>query len=293
MATMITPTTKVSDNGYYEAEGVRLSNDENETYGWLDTWNKSGFKSVSVDNAADTVSFYNFVEVNINNTNTDGATIYLGNVKRADITTSDGDDSIFATISTNKLSWSNLFQADTGAGNDHIELMNSLDSNYAIDNSKYTSIDIDAGTGDDYVSVLRISEAYNESVTRHIDGGEGLDVLALGANTTVEFENFEVVLGLSSSKPTTISIDETNLVEGEVVLFENILLQSDVDAFSGFDISATLDSSDVSWGAEADQLIAEYGDSTEYAYFELTNGTDTYYVVTDTLDFISDDIAVA
>jgi hypothetical protein len=282
MDTFKTHNISFNGNGHFDSEDVRLSNDGTETYGWLDTWNMHGFKAVSVDNAAETVSFYNFVDVNIHNTNTDGATVYLGNVKRADISLSDGDDSIFATISSNKLSWSNLFSADTGAGDDSIVLMNSLDSLFDASNSKYTSLDIDMGTGNDEVSINRISDAFNSSVTRHIDGGDGTDVLHLGANTTVDFENFEAVFGKNDEAPTAIILTEDNLIADHAVLLQDIDL--DLSDFStGFSFGTFTDSSGLSWAAEIDQLVADFGDATDYTYVEVHNNTtgEQYFFATD------------
>ena len=81
----------------------------------------------------------------------------------------------------------NKFTIDSGAGNDSILMTN-------VQNSKYTSFDIDAGSGNDKVDVSGLSSPYASSVSRLVDGGEGIDTLVI-SDSSVSFSNFEVVVG--------------------------------------------------------------------------------------------------
>ncbi len=63
-----------------------------------------------------------------------------------------------------------------------------------LNNSKYTEFDIDAGEGNDTVDIAELEVAAGGQ-ERHVDGGEGLDVLVTNGDAAVEFEGFEVVEG--------------------------------------------------------------------------------------------------
>jgi hypothetical protein len=227
-------TASLIDFGSTSVDGSQLYNidiphGQTVTILSVDTWNKAGFKEAQIHNDSDIVIVDNFVDVDIDNTNTSGSEIYLYNSKRGNITTSDGDDTIEIGVYTNNSGWVNKFTIDSGAGNDSILMTN-------VQNSKYTSFDIDVGSGNDKVDVSGLSSPYASSVSRLVDGGEGIDTLVI-SDSSVSFSNFEVVVGSKSDFGTSIAIT-SDLLASNASDFGLVFSNIDVSFASGFEFDA-------------------------------------------------------
>lgn len=270
-------TSFLASEGIESVDGASLgvsqfANGFSMTYASVDVWNKTGFKEVQINTDSDLILVDNFVDVDINNNNADGAEVYVSNVKRGSIDTGAGDDTIEVSIYSNNASWSNTFSIDSGAGDDSIALYNSL-------NSKYTSYNIDAGSGNDVVDVSLVSEEYSSSVTRTVDGGDGFDSIVISGTDNVSFANFEAV-----------TVTDADAV---VTLTSDLLANNNADGFG-----LVLSSSAFSFGelSVADaalaltELQAEYidslgFDSADFSAFAVTDGDDTYTLFADGLVF--------
>jgi hypothetical protein len=234
----------------------------------VDTWNKTGFKEAQVHNDSDIVIIDNFVDVDINNTNTEGSEIYVYNAKRGNITTSDGDDTIEIGVYSNSSDWTNTFTIDSGAGNDSILMTN-------VQNSKYTSFDIDAGSGNDKVDVSDLSSPYASSVSRLVDGGEGIDTLVISDNS-VSFSNFEVVVGSESDFSTSIAITSDLLASNASdfgLVFSNLDLSFSSDL--EFDTTSILSTE------QSDYLDSLGFDASDYASLTTYIDDVSYTIFTD------------
>ncbi len=269
-------TTYLAEAGIEAVDGASLgvsefANGFSMTYASVDVWNKSGFKEVQINTSSDLVLVDNFVDVDINNDNEDGADIYVNNVKRGSIDTGNGDDNIQVSIYSNTASWSNRFSIDSGAGDDSIALYNSV-------NSKFTSYDIDAGTGNDTVDVSDISTQYNNSVTRTADGGDGFDSIIISGTDNVSFSNFEVVTATDAELTLTSDILANNGADGFGLVFS----ESDISLGDMLlvDNAATLSE------AQADYLDSLGLDSSDFAALSVMDDATVYTVFTDDAEYL-------
>ncbi|BCL73132.1 rhizobiocin [Vibrio nigripulchritudo ATCC 27043] len=178
-----------------------------------DTWNKAGYKEAKVDGNDNLVYVNNFVDVDIDNNNSQGASILVANAKRGTIDTGNGNDAITIAAFSNSLNWGNLFEVNSGFGNDIITITHAK-------NSQFTRFEIDAGAGNDVVDVSGLLGPAVGAEHRFADGGSGFDVLKLSGTDTVSFENFEVVRGAGKIAPAALTIDSAllaaNNAEAEV-----------------------------------------------------------------------------
>ena len=214
-------------------------------------WNQEGFKEVKFSTEKDYVSVDNFVDVNVSATNSSAATISIASAKRGDISTSEGNDSIYISAYSNASSdtgWANMFNIQSGSGEDVIRLTDSK-------NSQWTEFNIDAGSGHDLVDVSGMLNP-SENVNRFADGGDGFDMLVFSGDNSLEFENFEAVIGSNGAQldldsdllasndtlsdfglglilsnvelSTSLSIDTNDMLsEDEIALLEAVGLNSD------------------------------------------------------------------
>ncbi|NQZ52231.1 MAG: hypothetical protein HRT95_19285 [Moritella sp.] len=135
-------------------------------------WNGYNTKEVRIDADDRDINVANFVDVDINAQGSQaGIDVEVLYAKRGEVNTGAGDDVIAVSLKSNGATnaWNNLFTIDSGAGNDDIIVTNS-------ENSNYTSLNINAGSGDDYVDISEVS-AGNKDVSRVINGGSGNDFI--------------------------------------------------------------------------------------------------------------------
>ncbi|RQW64959.1 hypothetical protein [Vibrio viridaestus] len=267
-------TLTVTDGESIYDDGAYL-NETDSSYVYVDEWNKDGFKEAQVYSDDSEVIVNNFVDVDIENSSED-AHVYVYEAKRGNITTSDGDDTISVSVKSNNINWSNTFNVNSGNGDDIITF-----DNY--ENSQNTSLNIDAGDGNDTVDISGLNVAdVSEGVSRDIDGGDGLDTLVLSSQTGVTFENFEVITAANSDSTVELTLDSdllaTNGSEDGLVLTGFDVDASDFDSASVSDLSADDASYLSSLGLDASDytaLTVDYGDTS---YHVLTDDSDLSFV---------------
>jgi len=144
----------------------------NLIYAISDVWNGLVTKEVRVDAVNKDISVNNFVDIDIN---ADGSesdiNVSITDAKRGEVHTGEGNDTVDITIKSNSVtnSWNNLFTIETGLGNDSITLTDS-------ENSNFTSVNIDAGAGNDTVNLRGILGG-ESGVSRIVYGGHGDDLV--------------------------------------------------------------------------------------------------------------------
>jgi len=151
--------------------------DQNLIQATASRWNGYDTKEVKVDANDRNIKVANFVDVDINAQGSlAGIEVEVLDAKRGEVNTGAGDDRIEVAMKSNGASkaWNNMFTIDSGAGNDAIVMTNSKNSNY-------TSIDINAGSGDDVIDISAVS-AGSTDVSRVINGGSGNDFV-LGSDS--------------------------------------------------------------------------------------------------------------
>ncbi|MDP2573394.1 hypothetical protein Q8W40_14475 [Vibrio penaeicida] len=265
--------------GSISADGVNLESTGGVLSATIlssDSWNKAGYKEAKVDGNDQIVYVNNFVDVDIDNQNNNGASIAVSNAKRGEIDTGTGNDNIAVSAYSNSISWGNLFEINSGAGNDTISITNAK-------NSQFTQFDIDAGTGNDEVDVSGLLGPAAGVTGRDADGGSGFDVLKLSGTDTVTFENFEVVKGTGKVAPAALTIDSTllaaNDAESEVgfgLVLSNIDLTLD-GSITGHSSSALSSAEEMylqAQGLNADVFFSVTVYTADDAYQILTTDTD-------------------
>ncbi|CAH0526197.1 hypothetical protein [Vibrio hippocampi] len=194
-------------------------------------WNMPGYKEIHLElepligQDSTWVEIENFVDVSLE-CNFEYSDIFIYDAKRGDIITGDGEDSIEIVVHSNTTqqgSWSNLFTIDSGGGDDEIiiPIIDKLQSGYHdMTGSQWTELDIDAGSGDDVVSLLGLKDP-QANVSRFIDGGADFDMLTFAGVDSVDFVNFEVVSGVS--KEPSVEHPSSLLTASELRLTEELL----------------------------------------------------------------------
>ncbi|MBD1556204.1 hypothetical protein HC752_04580 [Vibrio sp. S9_S30] len=266
--------------GAVSADGVELqtiTSSLSATFISSDSWNKAGYKEAKVDGNDKVVYVNNFVDVDIDNQNNQGASIVVSNAKRGEIDTGRGNDNIAVSVFSNNTLWSNLFEINSGAGNDTITMTHAK-------NSQFTRFDIDAGTGNDVVDVSGLLGPAEGITGRDVNGGSGFDVLKLSGTDTVTFENFEVVKGTGKIAPAALTIDSTllaaNDAESQVgfgLVLSNIDLTLD-ESVTGYDSSALT-------AAEETYLQAQGLNADAFFSVTVYTADDTYQILTTDTDF--------
>ncbi len=264
-----------SSHNLDEGNGITITTGENSTNGVnsivveddlldsiavnADEWNGVDNKEIRIDENADFIQVDNFVDVEIVNGAENGFShIEIMNVKRGsiDTTASDSDDSIVIGVNSNNDHWDNDFNIETGSGSDMIKMMD-------VNNSKYTEFDIDSGEGNDTVDVSELEVAAKSDQLRHVDGGEGLDVLVTNGDATIDFEGFEVVEG--NGFDSTLSLDSD-------------LIANNADLELGLVVS------NIEVEIEADYTVAEMTDAQAEYLDELGYEADDFTALTVTTE---------
>ena len=141
-------------------------------------WNSIKNIQVSSPDAA-SVTLDNFVHVDVALGNGGDSTVIITDAKRGTVVTGDGADIVTIDARTNGHGWSNLFDVNTGAGDDTVSVTGDRGT---------TDINISAGAGNDTITV---DGAYDTAVLRGgagddtITGGDRDDVLIGGAGDDV------------------------------------------------------------------------------------------------------------
>ncbi|WP_104403116.1 hypothetical protein [Vibrio penaeicida] len=271
---------------------------------YSDTWNKQGYKEAKVEGESQSVTISNFVDVDVTLTNHDGSTVIIENAKRGDITTGNGADSISISAYSNNANWSNLFTIDSGAGNDHIVLTHSY-------NSQFTEFEISAGSGDDIVDISalnkpnarieRPSDATYEEIfggfgddpmTRTVDGGSGFDILKLGNGRNeysnignhVMYSNFEAIIGSGENSGLILNNEMLTLNDAANETGFGLIISNAgtwMEEWSpGFQYSLITEANSLT-PEEAAYLESHNFNSDEFISLTFETSTDTFQVFTD------------
>jgi uncharacterized membrane protein len=261
-------------DGTATADGVILthttdSNGSAATSVTVDDWNQVGFKELKVNNADDFVSIDGVVDVDLVNTG-NGAVIEISDIKRGQIETGCGDDTITLSVYSNDPYWGHNFTIDSGAGSDVITMTTSSQS-------QYTSFDIDAGKGDDSVDVSGLSAPHSSSVVRIADGGAGVDTLTFSGSDTLSFENFEVIKGVDTAGQAALTLGSALLAANDDARYGLVLSNVDVS----FDSSVqSYDSSSLSC-REYNYLDSLGLDASDFVSIAVTTDHGVYDILTD------------
>ena len=203
-------------------------------------WNDLGTKEIKIDASDKNVLVHNFVDVDINaHDSTNGLTVQVSHVKRAEIDTGSGDDVVHASVFTNDAGWSNSFSINTYAGDDRLTLDH-------LQNSKFTAFNIDMGTGDDQVDLSQIhAQASPNKTFRSIELGDGDD-------SVVASQGDDVINGGEG-------VDRIQAGNGnDTVLFD--AADSLIQGGQGFDALVTqADNSDITFGGHVTGFEAVVG----------------------------------
>lgn len=259
------------DNYFYSSLSI-----ENTT-----EWNADGLKEISITdlNGVEETTINNFVDVYITahtdlTSSDDGewsslfSDISIYNAKRGYIDTTSADDSTsyddYITISpiSNGSSWSNLFEIQTGSGQDQVQFESTDGS------TQYTEFDVDLGDDSDLFD-YGLEAAASQSQTRHVDGGNGDDFLYLSSDAVdLDFENFEVVFGQDDR---SLTLDQDILAKNDGLLIDKVAIDI-ADDYDTVSVTALSD----------DQIsyIDQLSDSNPWTYLS----SDEYYAVTVTYD---------
>ncbi len=233
-----------------------------------DEWNGADNKEIRIDENADYIRVDDFVDVEITNGAENGFShIEILNAKRGqiDTTAGDSDDSIVIGVNSNNDHWENDFNIETGSGSDMIKMMN-------VNNSKYTEFDIDSGEGNDTVDVSELEIAAKSSQLRHVDGGEGLDVLVTNGDATIDFEGFEVVEGAGFDS--TLSLDSDLIANNADLELGLVVYNIDVEIEADYTVTEITD-------AQAEYLDELGYEADDFTALTVTTDDGEYSVLTD------------
>ncbi|WP_416068182.1 rhizobiocin [Rhizobium sp. ZK1] len=146
--------------------------------------------------SAENVYFKDFVQADVHLGGTTASTVEILNVKRANVSTGSGNDTVTISLLSNDKSWVNAATVDTGAGNDTITIKagqglsaiggitgaKAVNGGNGITDGSNSSVIINAGAGDDTIDLHGVN-LKSSTVT----GGTGVDhmIASGGADTFV------------------------------------------------------------------------------------------------------------
>jgi hypothetical protein len=232
-------------------------------------WNQDGFKELQVINADDLVTIDGVVDVDIHNTGY-SSDIEITDVKRGQIETACGDDTINISVYSNTTNWVNNFTISSGAGDDSITMTNSQ-------NSDFTGFTIDAGKGNDSVDVSGLNGPLSDSVVRFADGGDGVDTLTFSGTDTLSFENFEVVQGVDTTTQAALTLGSALLAANDDSSYGLVLSNVDVS----FDSSVTSYDSSALSCSESHYLDSLGLTASDFVSIAVTTDQGVYDILTD------------
>lgn len=161
----------------------------------LGKWNSVKNVLADSDSAAN-VYFKDFVQADVHLRGDTASTVEILNVKRANVSTGAGNDTVTISLVSNDSGWVNAATVDTGAGNDTITIkagqsLNAIggvtgaavvNGGNGVTDGSNSSIAINAGAGDDTIDLHGVN-LKSSTVT----GGTGVDhmIASGGADTFV------------------------------------------------------------------------------------------------------------
>lgn len=144
-------------------------------------WNSMKNVEVSSDTAGH-ITLHNFVHTDVTFGNGGDSSVLITDAKRGFITTGDGHDTITIEALTNSVHWSNVFDINSGAGNDTITFTGD---------KGITQVKVNSGEGDDTITL------HSNYKTSLVDAGEGNDTVlgGTGADTIYGGEGDDHLIG--------------------------------------------------------------------------------------------------
>lgn len=144
------------------------------------------------------IKLKDFVHVDVQLGGTGSSNLEVLNTKRGNISTGAGNDTVAVSLLSNENTWVNAFNIDTGAGNDTINVKRGAAFNDAssaspggivagtyvanggvgVTNGRFTSVKIDAGTGNDEIDLSSVNLASSVII-----GGKGMDRMTASGGT--------------------------------------------------------------------------------------------------------------
>lgn len=258
-------SVKLTGNGMLADKGSDLSHADfglsAYTYASAAEWNTAGYKEITIQSNDDVISVNNFVEVNIDTDSTMGS-IRVNNAKRGNISAGDYGDNIYIDAYTNNGGASNLFSVQAHGGDDAITIN-------GVQNSQYTSVNIDAGEGNDVIDLSLLADPLTNNVIRIVDGGDDTDFLLLSGDDSVTFKNVELVRGIDNASLTVSSELLANNAAGNGFMLSDIDLSFD-ESIASYDIN-------VNFRDAEEDMYLNYGLDHVLGYNQIY-GPDDYYV---------------
>ncbi len=272
-------------------------------------WNDDGVKEVYIDSdqpGAENIDYmyvYNFVDVDIDigdwatNPHSEFVADHLFyspidlhvqfefavyGAKRGHIDASQSIEDVGVLIQpqSNGSSWSNLFEVETGSGNDAVRFESFENDGmdlYVQPSSEWTEFDVSMAEGDD-TFIYSIHQANNDAMTRFVDGGEGFDSLLLHRDSDdIEFSGFELItVDGDGEEVVTLTMDQ-ELLEDNSSSEQGLILDSvEVELTDDY---TSIEVADLSQ-AQSDYLSEHDLDSSEFAAVTVTYGDESYTLLT-------------
>ncbi len=196
-----------------------------------------------------------------------------------DASQSNQDVGIGIAPKSNGDSWSNLFEVETGSGNDAVRFdsFTESDSQHFRPSAEWTEFNVSMAEGDD-TFIYSLHQANNDAMTRFVDGGEGFDTLALHRDSDdIEFSGFElIIVDGDGEELVTLAMDQ-ELLEDNSSSEQGLILDSVevelTDDYTSVEVSE-LNSTQRKYLSEHDL------DSSEFAAVTVTYGDDSYTLLT-------------
>ncbi|WP_150971750.1 rhizobiocin [Aureimonas leprariae] len=175
---------QVSGPGSLSGTGGSVAYEHNADGAWdfdvVGKWNsvKNAQASLTGDAHGEDVTFTDFVHVDINFGNaTTASEINIFDVKRANVTTGVGNDTVNITLATNSQGWENVANVNAGDGNDTIKISaGSVSDSAKITDGHFTTAMIDGGAGNDTIDLSGVN-----LLAATVTGGTGNNTVTLGA----------------------------------------------------------------------------------------------------------------
>lgn len=261
----------------------------NVTYAGLDEWNYHHHQDISIINNDDSIVVDNYMNVVIDTTaNEHGASIQVDDAKRGTITTGNGDDRIDVDVYSDSAEGDNRFTIASGDGDDVIALRHSQ-------HSEYTSIDMNAGKGNDIIDVSDLASSDTFAASRHIDGGEGTDAITISGDNMVSFDNVELVRGTDDASLTITSemLAHNNSLGGMIfadvaLSFDDSILSYDVRDFTEQDCRYMGTGLNHVWGGDHS---FDY-DAEDYVVVTVQTAEGSYELITNDQNFTDDMVSI-
>ncbi|MBB3595741.1 hypothetical protein FHX08_006158 [Rhizobium sp. BK529] len=148
--------------------------------------------------SAENVYFKDFVQADVHLGGTTASTVEILNVKRANVTTGSGNDTVTISLLSNDKNWVNAATVDTGAGNDTITIKagqslnaiggisgaTAVNGGNGVTDGSNSSVIINAGAGDDTIDLHGVNLKSSTVI-----GGTGVDhMIASGGADTFVFK---------------------------------------------------------------------------------------------------------